>query len=227
MVVIALAAAVGIIAVAMWRSAPTPPRQSDTPTAGSTPVTSTPSATAPTAAHESNPPTSPSTPTGTALRPLTPTRGDAVDPSTIALQAPPTGDASADELAEPHTAAIAWLSRTCPFDYREPFGTAESRGRSAMTDTQWIIENPTQYDTARQSWQRTVAAAEIGACSAPTATIAPEAPRTPDAAIVHITADRVVTPAGANAYVEHITDTRLVLRDPHGTWRVAQRAPGG
>ncbi|WP_157368107.1 hypothetical protein [Alloactinosynnema sp. L-07] len=143
------------------------------------------------------------------------------------MQTPPTGDATTDELAEPDTAAIAWLSRTCPFDYREPFGAAEARGRSAMTDTQWIIENPTQYDTARRSWQRTIAAAETGACSAPTASVAPEAPRTPDAAIVHITTHRVVTPAGANAYVEHIADTRLILRDPHGAWRVAQRAPGG
>lgn len=238
-VIAALCSAVAVVMIAAWWLAPSPPAprttkaaptdSTEATTARSTERSLTTSATASAQAQgvpegeESGP--YPIPPNGVA--PVTPAPRVTGAPGDVVVATAPTHFAGPDDLASPQSAAVAWLARVCSFDHRDPFGAAEARGRSAMTEAQWVHENPTQYEPARRSWQRTVIAGEVGRCSEPTASVSPEAPRTDDQAIVLISADRVVSASSGAVYVERADETRVVERGTDGLWRVGQRTSGG
>jgi hypothetical protein len=135
----------------------------------------------------------------------------------------------------------AWLSRWCPFDYTDPFGTAERRAQPAMTDAGWATLNPDNdtpaADRLRASWEQTVAARESGRCAHPDAATSPQAPHSDTSAIVIGTVTRVITTDsagdtaggsdGPGAYVEQVSEVRIVRRGPDGLWRVDLATSGG
>ena len=209
------------------------------PTASRSPVDTT-VATGPTMTLASPPPTVSTPPAASrvssapllpipsgGVSPLTPPASTALDPASIVLVAPPAGDATASELGTPDGAVRAWLARTCPFDWHDPLGAAEARGRSALTQAGWRQVDPTGNPAARTSWAETVAARETGRCAAPVAMVDPEAPRTDTAAIVIGSIARVVTGPGAPPYVDTVDWTGWVRLGPDGLWRVDLASPGG
>lgn len=149
------------------------------------------------------------------------------DPRSVTTVPVPSGPPTRAELSTPESAARAWMARWCPFDYREPYGTSQRRARPAMTELGWSSFNPADSDRGRMSWDKTVAAKETARCSAPSAQIVPEAPRSSDTAMVQVTARRVVTGPGAAPYVETLTQTRIAKRGPGGLWRVGMSTRGG
>lgn len=203
------------------------------------PALPTPAASAGTAAQSPPPPSTTSTSPTPATRvsalppipssgvaPIIPPTGTGVDPRTVAVVDPPAGPPTNTELASPEAAAVAWLARWCPFAWTEVFGAAETRARAAMTANGWSVFDPARNARARASWAQTVAARETGRCSAPSAVVNADAPRTGTAAVVMVSATRVV--AGTDgAYVEPVFEQRVVLRGADGVWRVDLPSVGG
>jgi hypothetical protein len=222
--------ALAVAAAAVWLGRPEPrpvtqpaPASSTTsPLALSSTTATTPGSTSGSAAVPAQPPI----PSG-GVAPITPRPHPTVNPSTVVVVDPPVGDPTPNELATPESAVRAWLARKCPFDYRQPVGTAERQARPAMTDAGWNTVDPSDDARVRASWDRTVAARESGRCAAPTALVSPEAPRSPTTAIVIGAATRLVTPEGGQPYVEHLTEVRLVRRGTDGLWRVDLPTEGG
>ncbi|WP_157591569.1 hypothetical protein [Saccharothrix syringae] len=152
----------------------------------------------------------------------------ATDPATVNVVTAPAGPPARQELAGPQDAAVAWLSRWCPFTTTEErFGDAERRARPAMTDAAWSLFDPTGDERATRSWHQATAAGETGRCSAAVAQLVPSAPRTAERVVVRVTADRVVTTATGARYVESVSSTRVVLRQADGAWLVDLAAVGG
>lgn len=150
-----------------------------------------------------------------------------VAPDAVVVVDPPAGDPTPAELATPEGAVRAWLSRLCPFDYHQPFGTGEQRARAAMTETGWRSTDPAQNPALRSSWEHTVAARESTRCAEPTALISPEAPRSASAVIVIGDVTRVITPDGGASYVEQLAEVRIVRLGADGLWRVDLNTDGG
>lgn len=223
LVITGLAAVVLVVLVLAWwftgrpqHSAPT--AVVSTATAPRSAPTATSSALATTPAGAGLPKLSP-IPSG-GVAPISPPAGGAINPAAVSIAPAPTGDATPAELGSPAGAVSAWLGRTCPFNYHDPFGAAEQRGRSAMTAAGWAQYNPAGNQRAAASWSQTVAAHEVGQCGAPTAAVDPEAPHTDTSAIVIGEIQRVVTGDGESPYVETVDVTRVVLRGSDGLWRV-------
>lgn len=158
---------------------------------------------------------------------LPPRKDDAQDPTRIAVVDPPGGEPSPAELSSPQSAAQAWLARLCPNSYTDDFGAAEQRARPAMTLAGWAQLDPARNERARTSWNQALQAKETSRCSAPTAVVSPEAPRSPTSAIVILQIDRVVTSGTGARWVEPLRHTRVVLRGDDGLWRVDTATEGG
>jgi hypothetical protein len=161
------------------------------------------------------------------VAPIIPPTGTGVDPRTVAVVDPPAGPPTNTELASPEVAAAAWLARWCPFAWTEEFGAAEARARAAMTANGWGTFDPAGNTAARASWAKTVAAHETGRCSAATAVVNADAPRTDTAAVVIVSATRVVTGSDESPYTEQVTAQRVVLRGTDGAWHVDLPSAGG
>lgn len=229
----AIASLTGVVAVvlgaAWWFTSDTPPQHPAAP-----PIAPAPSPPSPPPA-----PPAPADGQGTALPPLDPIPPGGVapivppaatppaDPAAVPLAPTPTGPPSAGELSTPESAATAWFARWCGFDARQPYGTSEQAARPAMTPMGWDALDPAGDERAQRSWDETVAAGEVGRCSTATAQTSPEAPRSPDSAIVAISGQRVVTAENAPPYVEPVSDTRIVKRSDDGSWRVDMATQGG
>lgn len=242
-VVIACLAGVvlAVVLAVVWSGEPEPPAASEPPPAGptssSTPYSSTRPANTTTTGPAAVPP-QPPIPTG-GVAPVPPRSGaPIVDPRSVRLVEPPTGDPIPAELNRPDGAMRAWLSRVCPFEFTDEFGTAERRAKPAMTDAGWATLNPDndtpRAERARASWDTTVAARESGRCAEPAATISSEAPRSDASAIVIGAITRVITThAGGSAgqghapYVEELSEVRIVRRGIDGLWRVDLATAGG
>lgn len=227
-VIASLSAVVVAVAGAMWLFTGNDPRP-----AGNTPPVP------PVAPSTSAPAPGPAVPPeqGDALGPVAPippggvapimppTPKPRIDPASVPLVPVPEGPPSAWDLSAPEAASAAWFARWCPYDYREPFGQAQQRARPAMTALGW--DGVQLDDRARMSWDKVVAAREIARCSAPSATVVPEAPRSATNAIVRIEGTRVVTPEGGQPYASQVTETRIVKLDADGQWRVDTATRGG
>lgn len=150
-----------------------------------------------------------------------------VDPGSVRLVEPPPPTVDSAELSTPESAAVAWLSRWCPFDYRQPLGAAEDRSRDAMTAQEWSRFDPRGNPAVQRSWQLTVAARETARCSQPQALVSPAAPRTADSAIVFLDAWRVVTAENGTSYTESVQESRILRREPDRLWRVDAATVGG
>jgi hypothetical protein len=137
-------------------------------------------------------------------------------------------------MGSPDGVMRAWLSRVCPFDFTDAFGTAERRAKPAMTDAGWATINPDndtpRAERAHASWDTTVVARESGRCAEPAATISPEAPRSDASAVVIGATTRVITARagdGQAPYVEQLSEVRIVRRGTDGLWRVDLATAGG
>lgn len=146
-------------------------------------------------------------------------------PTAVEPVPPPAPSPTADELASPPAAMVAWLSRWCPFDHTEPFGTPEQRARPAMTAAGWAEFDP-DHDSARRAWEHTVAAKETGRCGAVTAAVLTYADGD-GVAVVTGSAFRMVTSPDRPSYVEQLIQTRVVLRGTDGLWRIDIATVGG
>jgi len=228
-----VAVVVIVFAVALYLRHRSTPPVAPTGVAGAATTSTTPSTTAlqpvtsrPASAAPGLSPLDPIPDGGVAPQtPATPARPR--DPAAVPLADPPPGPPGPGELASPEAAMTAWLARWCTFTSAEAFGAAEGRAHPAMTAAGWAEFDPRSHPKTRASWDKTVAAAESGRCSTPVSLVSPEAPREPDRAIVAVSADRVITPAGAASYVETVADTRVVLRGGDGLWRVDVASAGG
>lgn len=227
----AIASLTGVVAVvlgaAWWFSSDEPPQHPAAP-----PVAPAPSPPSPPPAPvpEQGPGTrlpklDPVPPGGVA--PIVPPAPSPADPAAVPLAPTPTGPPSAEELSTPESAGTAWFARWCGFDYRQPYGASEQAARTAMTAMGWDSIDPAGNERGQRSWDETVAAQEVGRCSAATAQISPEAPRSPDSAIVALSGQRVVTAENAPPYVEPVDETRIVKRETDGAWRIDMATRGG
>lgn len=228
-VIASLAGTVVVVtAVACWAgSSSTPPPG---PPAATAPPPAAPSAAsepqAPPASGDPLGPTNPIPPGGVAA--ITPPAPHAPpDPAAVAVVPAPTGPPTPTDLSTPEGAGSAWMSRWCPFSWQEPYGSAQQRSRPAMTALGWDTINPDADPTGQVSWQSTVAARESAQCSPPQVNVVPEAPRTADSAVLTLATDRVITGSAATPYVEHVAQTRVVLRGPDGLWRLDAATQGG
>lgn len=140
-------------------------------------------------------------------------------------RAPSAGPVTAAELGSPETAAAAWLSRWCGYDFRTPMGTRENLAHAAMTERAWLGFDPLTAPPQAAAWSVIVAEGAAAACSTPVALVSPEAPRSATGAYVIVTADRVVTPSTGPQRVEQVRETRQVLLRG-GSWLVDVAANG-
>ncbi|EWM19742.1 hypothetical protein KUTG_10046 [Kutzneria sp. 744] len=161
------------------------------------------------------------------VAPIIPPTGTEVDPRTVAVVDAPAGPPTSAELASPEGAAAAWLARWCPFTWTEQLAVAEARARAAMTANGWGTFDPGGNAAARASWAKTVAAHETGRCSAASAVVNADAPRSATAAVVMVSATRVVTGSDGPPYTEPVTAQRVVLRGADGAWHVDLPSVGG
>lgn len=226
-----------VVLAMVWVGSPAPAEDAsripDDPTLPATPESTDrpPSASGP--ANQSLPPRPAVPPSGVAAVPAHPR--EPVDPQSVSLVDPPTTAPTRAELDTPEGAMQAWLGRWCPFDYTDPFGTAERRAQPAMTDEAWATVNPDndtpRADDVRASWEKTIAARESGRCTQAVAVISPAASRSATATIVIGAITRVITSdspiGGQTPYVEQLTEVRIVRREPDGGWRVDLTATGG
>lgn len=219
----------GVFALSVWFSgrAPAPhpqPAATGAAVASSAPVP--PSTAPPTPGAGVSLPGLPPIPPG-GVAPIRPPTSTTVNPASVRLADRPTGEATAAELSSPEGAVGAWLARWCPYSSTEAFGAAEQRARSAMTAAGWAAFDPAGNDRAQRSWRTIVTERQTARCSAPTALISPEAPRSAVSAIVIGQIQRVVTAGDGARWVDTLTGTRIVLRGADGLWRVDTATTGG
>jgi len=160
----------------------------------------------------------PAFPSGSPLPTTTPAASVLVVPA-------PVGPITVAQLGSPESAASTWLSRWCAYDWHTPLGTRENRAHPAMTERAWLGFDPLTSPASAKAWAAIVAARQSAVCSAPTAVVSPEAPRSSTGAYVIVTASRVVTPEGGAPVVEQVRETRQVLLR-EGRWLVDIAANG-
>ena len=133
----------------------------------------------------------------------------------------------APDLSTPGAAAVSWLLRWCPFDYRQDPTTRITAARVAMTDTGWA-QFSTEKDSADTAagWAGIVASRATGRCTDLRAAVSLQAPRTATGVVVVVTATRTVTTTGLGSYQEPVTRQQQVLRGGDGGWRVDVAAGG-
>ena len=133
----------------------------------------------------------------------------------------------APDLATPTAAAVSWLLRWCPFDYRQHPTTRIAAARVAMTDAGWAQFSTEQHsaDTAAV-WAGVVASRVTGWCTDIRAAVSLQAPRTATGVVVVVTATRTVTTPRLGSYSEAVTRQQRVVRGGDGWWRVDVAAGG-
>lgn len=156
--------------------------------------------------------------------PTPPPAAGPTGPAAVVTVAPVTGPPAAVELASPESAAVAWLSRWCAYDWRSPLGTSENAARTAMTQRAWLRFDPLTTPAAAGEWALVVANRQSAACSAPTVIASPNTARTAAEASLVVTAQRVVTPQGGAPRVEVVRQSRRVSFE-EGRWLVDDTAP--
>ena len=166
----------------------------------------------------SPPSTSTVFPSGSPLPTTTPAASVLVVPA-------PAGPITVAQLGSPEAAASTWLSRWCAYDWHTPLGTRENRAHPAMSERGWLGFDPLTSPASAKAWAAIVATRQSAVCSAPTAVVSPEAPRSATGAYMIVTANRVVTPEGGAPVVEQVRETRQVLLR-EGRWLVDIAANG-
>lgn len=152
-----------------------------------------------------------------------------VDPAAVNLVPQPTGPATTAELDTPVGAVTAWLARTCPSRYSQPYGAEVAAGRAVMTTAGWAAaERQLAADTTGpQLWKTAAADRQTRTCGDLDVQRSPDAPTGSGVAFVEYTAHRVVTTPGSSDRVEQLTGARMVIRQGDGRWLVDRPVIGG
>jgi hypothetical protein len=152
-----------------------------------------------------------------------------VDPAAVNLVPQPTGPATAAELASPVGAVAAWLARTCPSRYTQPYGADVAAGRAVMTTAGWAAarQQLAADTTGPQLWKTAAAARQTRTCGDLDVQLSTDAPTGGGVAFVEYTAHRVVTTPGSPDRVEQLTGARMAIRQGDGRWLVDRPVIGG
>ena len=152
-----------------------------------------------------------------------------LDPTAVKLVPQPVGAAPAAQLATPVGAVTAWLARTCPSRFTQPYGADVAAGRPVMTGAGWTAaEAQLAGDAAGpQLWKTVVSTRETRTCDDFDVQLSADAPITGGVAFVGYAAHRVVTAPGAAARVEQLAGARIAIRQSDGRWLVDRPVVGG
>jgi len=151
------------------------------------------------------------------------------DPAAVRLVPAPTGPVTKADQATAAGVVAAWLARTCPSSWRDPFGADLHRGQALETAPAWKVDDPAR-DTAGAALWRTMAIAhkQTRRCGNLSVTVSPDQPLTAGGGFVLYSVDRVVTSAAGQfpPTVEHLSGARRVIR-AGGKWQVDIPVVGG
>lgn len=151
-----------------------------------------------------------------------------IDPAQVRPVAAPSTAPSVKELSSPTGAVLAWLARTCPADWRRPYGAAPGLARTGMTAAAWTADT-VALDGQTRTWWNTevVPGKQVRVCGELTATLSDGHQASPTFARVVFTADKVMTAPGRAGQAWRVAGVRQVLRQPDGRWLVDTAAVGG
>lgn len=152
-----------------------------------------------------------------------------VDPAAVNLAPQPTGPATTADLATPVGAVTAWLARTCPSRYSQPYGADVAAGRTVMTTAGWAAaqQQLAADATGPQLWKTAAADRQTRTCGDLDVQLSADAPTGGGVAFVEYTAHRVVTTPGSPGRVEQLAGARMVIRQGDGRWLVDRPVIGG
>jgi len=153
----------------------------------------------------------------------------ALDPAGVTLIPQPTGPATAAQLGTPVGAVTAWLARTCPSRFTQPYGADVAAGRPVMTGAGWAAaQQQLASDTTGPGlWKAAAAARQTRACGDFDVQLSADAPTSGGVAFVEYIAHRVVTAPGAAPRVEQLGGARMAIRQSDGRWLVDRPVIGG
>lgn len=152
-----------------------------------------------------------------------------LDPAAVKLVPQPVGGAPAAQLATPVGAVTAWLARTCPSRFTQPYGADVAAGRPVMTGAGWTAAKAQLAGdtTGPKLWHTAAADREIRDCGDYDVQLSADAPTTGGVAFVGYLAHRVVTAPGAAPRVEQLAGARITIRQSDGRWLVDRPVLGG
>jgi len=153
----------------------------------------------------------------------------ALDPAGVELVPQPVGPATAAQLATPVGAVTAWLARTCPSRWTDPYGADLTRGLALMTTAgSAAAKAALAADTTGPGlWKAAAADRQTRACGDFDVQLSADAPTAGGVAFVEYIAHRVVTAPGAARRVEQLTGARILVRQSDGRWLVDRPVIGG
>ena len=159
----------------------------------------------------------------------TPTAAAPINPVTVKVQPPPAGAVTAADQASQQAAVTAWLARTCPSWWRDPFGADLTRGKDLETAAAWTADYPAHDTVGAALWRSEVVAhRQTRVCGNLRVVVSPDQPITAGGGFVLYSAERVVTSAagGLPVTVERLSGGRRVVKQV-GVWRVDVAVVGG
>lgn len=145
----------------------------------------------------------------------------------VKIVAAPAGPITTVQRSTPVAVAAVWFARTCSSSWRDPYGAALTANKAVMTAPAWAYANPTGDVIGQRWWAGVVKDQQTRRCTAPVAALfAGPQPANTDLAVVTLTADRLVTAAGAKPLVEKVFQLRYMARSG-STWSVGPLVVGG
>lgn len=165
------------------------------------------------------------TPAG-GVTPIDPVPMSVIDPSAVLVVEAPTGPPTPGELSTPAGAVAAWLARTCPSSWADPYGADLRRGQALMTNPGWAATNPDTDLGGPGLWAAVVADQQTRVCGNFDVQVSADQPTAGGVAFVGYTAARVITTARGGAVVEQVSGSRRVVRQDNG-WLVDRPVTGG
>ncbi|HEY7815975.1 MAG TPA: hypothetical protein VIC62_22210 [Nakamurella sp.] len=129
------------------------------------------------------------------------------------------------DFASPPAVAQAYLRAWCYAPAEDPANTNITNTTPWMTAAGWAEDAARAVDAP--TWARTRSAGVSTICGPATASISPQAPNTPDAAWVAVSAQQARVAGGAVIGQSPVSMVRRILRSPDGRWLVDVRVMAG
>ena len=142
-----------------------------------------------------------------------------------AVPDPPRLLALPADFASPQSVAAAYLRAWCYAPADQPANTNITNTAPWMTAAGWADDAARSVD--EPTWARTQSAGVSTVCGPATARISPQAPNTPDATWVGVTAQQARVRGGAVIGQSPVSMVRRILRAPDGRWLVDVRVMAG
>ncbi len=159
----------------------------------------------------------------------TPTAALPINPAAVKVQQAPVGAVTPADQASPQAAVTAWLARTCPSSWRNPFGADLTRGKALETAAAWKADTPAHDTVGAALWRSEVVAhQQTRVCGNLQVVLSPDQPITAGGGFVLYSAQRIVTSAAGHlpVTVERLSGGRRVVKQA-GVWRVDIAVVGG